>query len=107
MLSSRGRLDPTARVKLVWGVLQSGLAIVLLLSGGLEGLRAATILAAAPFSLIMVAMCVALLAALKGEDRRARILKRREALRQQRLWKMIREKAGGDSPTAEEWHGDG
>lgn len=85
MFSMGGDLDPSTRVKLVWGVLQSSLAVVMLLSGGLEAVQATLILAAAPFSIIMVALCVALLAALRAEDRFTRIERRREALRQQRL----------------------
>src|SRR5690554_2905220 len=54
MLSSNGRLTPTNRVKITWGVLQSSIAAVLLLSGGLQGLQTAAIVAAAPFALIMV-----------------------------------------------------
>jgi len=69
MLSSEGRLTPTNRVKLIWGVLQSSIAAVLLLSGGLEALQTASIVAAAPFAIIMVLMCVSIHRALQEEDR--------------------------------------
>src|SRR5690606_34855760 len=61
MLSSEDRLNPSNRVKLTWGVLQSSIAAVLLLSGGLQGLQTASIVAAAPFAVIMVLMCVAMM----------------------------------------------
>lgn len=71
MLSSKGRMTPTLTVKSVWGVLQSSLAAVLLLVGGLEGLQTASIIAAAPFSVIMLLICASTLTALR-EERRAR-----------------------------------
>ena len=108
MLSSEGRLNPSNRVKLTWGVLQSSTAAVLLLSGGLEGLQTASIVAAAPFSIIMVGMAVALLGALRSEDRRARVEQRRQALRLQRerrrqarlLARLERHLAGETEPPA-------
>ncbi|TGV18182.1 BCCT family transporter, partial [Mesorhizobium sp. M00.F.Ca.ET.186.01.1.1] len=68
MLSSDGKLNPSNRVKITWGILQSAIAVVLLLSGGLEGLQTASIVAALPFAVIMVLMCYSLLKALKEED---------------------------------------
>lgn len=82
MLSSEGRLNPSNRVKLTWGVLQSSIAAVLLLSGGLEGLQTASIVAAAPFAVIMVLMCVSLMRALRQEDR---LHRQREKARRRKL----------------------
>jgi glycine betaine transporter len=59
-LSSRGADEPPRSVTVVWGVLMGAVAAVLLLAGGLEGLQTVTIIAAAPFLLIMVALCVSL-----------------------------------------------
>ncbi|HEX5534726.1 MAG TPA: BCCT family transporter [Actinomycetales bacterium] len=59
-LSSSGAEHPRRRITIVWGVLTGAVAAVLLLAGGLQGLQTVTIIAAAPFLLIMVAMCVAL-----------------------------------------------
>jgi glycine betaine transporter len=67
MLSSKGVQNPSSKVKLVWGLLQSSIAAVLLLSGGLQGLQTASILAAAPFSIIMVLMCYSLYLSLQTE----------------------------------------
>ena len=67
MLSSKGVQNPGNKVKLVWGLLQSSIAAVLLFSGGLQGLQTASILAAAPFSIIMVLMCYSLYLSLQTE----------------------------------------
>jgi glycine betaine transporter len=67
MLSSNGIANPTTRVKLVWGLLQSTIAAVLLMSGGLQGLQTASIVAAAPFAIIMVLMCYSLYLSLEKE----------------------------------------
>ncbi|NMO18723.1 BCCT family transporter [Pyxidicoccus fallax] len=69
MLSSNGRLNPSSRVKVLWGVLQSAIAAVLLLSGGLKGLQTASIITAAPFAVIMVLMCISVRRALLDEER--------------------------------------
>jgi|GEM_PF-3813760 len=46
MLTSAGSLNPPMSRKLIWGGLQSSIAAVLLLSGGLVGLQTASIIAA-------------------------------------------------------------
>nr|WP_255675807.1 BCCT family transporter [Deinococcus sp. 12RED42] len=71
-LSSEGSENPSGRVKLGWGVLQSLIAVALLLSGGLSGLQNASIVAALPFSVIMLGMCVSLMRALQSENRTPR-----------------------------------
>jgi glycine betaine transporter len=87
MLSSEGRLTPTNRVKLTWGVLQSSIAAVLLFSGGLEALQTASIVAAAPFAAIMVLMCVSVTRALREEDRERR---QAERARRRKLDELLR-----------------
>ncbi len=67
MMSSKGNLNPSNVVKLIWGVLQSLIALVLLLSGGLKGLQTASIIAALPFSIIMVFMCISMYRAFQTE----------------------------------------
>ncbi|NUP20551.1 MAG: BCCT family transporter [Streptomyces sp.] len=64
-LSQRGSLEPTRGVVVFWGVLTGAVAAIMLLIGGgkgdaLTGLQNLTILAAAPFTLVMVGLCVAL-----------------------------------------------
>ncbi|MGL6069861.1 glycine betaine uptake BCCT transporter [Craterilacuibacter sp.] len=72
MLSSNGNLNPGHRVKLVWGVLVSAIALILLASGGLKGLQSVSIIAALPFALIMVGMMVSLYKALSQDERKQR-----------------------------------
>jgi glycine betaine transporter len=69
MLSSNGKLEPSNKVKCIWGVLQAAIALVLLISGGLQGLQTASIVAALPFAVIMVVMCFSIMKALQQEAR--------------------------------------
>ena len=67
MQSSGGNPNPSTPVKLTWGVLQAMIAAALLLSGGLAGLQSASVVAALPFSLVMLGMCWSLRRALSQE----------------------------------------
>lgn len=69
VMTSKGSLDPTMFSRIVWGILIAGIASVLLVSGGLEGLQAASILAALPFSIIICFLIVALLKSLRLDRR--------------------------------------
>lgn len=60
MFTSKGVLNPTRFVRILWGALQLLVAGVLLLSGGLYGLQTVSIIAAFPFMLVMVVMLFAL-----------------------------------------------
>ena len=61
-MTSRGSLYPALGVKLVWGILIAGTATVLLISGGggLDALQTASLIAAFPFSIIMLFMIAAI-----------------------------------------------
>ncbi|MFC9913368.1 BCCT family transporter [Streptomyces sp. NPDC127197] len=64
-LSQRGSLEPTRAMVVFWGVLTGAVAAIMLLIGGgkgdaLTGLQNLTILVAAPFTVVMVGLCVAL-----------------------------------------------
>jgi glycine betaine transporter len=67
MLSEGGTLNPSKKIKMTWGVIQSALAAVLLMAGGLNVLQTASIAAALPFALILIIMCFSLLKGLKSE----------------------------------------
>jgi glycine betaine transporter len=67
MLSSRGILEPSKALVVVWGALAGAAAAILLLSGGLEGLQQAAIISAAPFVLVMICMCYSLFKELRAE----------------------------------------
>jgi choline/carnitine/betaine transport len=60
MLSSRGVIEPAPGVVVLWGLLAGASAAILLVMGGLNGLQTASIIAAAPFLLVMVGLCAAL-----------------------------------------------
>jgi glycine betaine transporter len=81
MMSTGGQANPGVRVKVVWGMLVSGIAISLLLAGGLKAVQTATIVFALPFTVVIVLMAVALWRAVRtdwnGEDRRDKALRRR------------------------------
>ncbi|MEV0945483.1 BCCT family transporter [Rhodococcus sp. NPDC049939] len=62
-LSQRGALDPQRWVVVFWGVLTGGVAALLLWTGGgaaLSGLQTMTIIAAAPFVVVMIGLCLSL-----------------------------------------------
>ena len=83
MMSTGGDANPSARIKLVWGTLVAGIAISLLLAGGLKAVQTATIVFALPFSLVIVLMVVSLWRAL-GHDRREEDQRERELRRRMR-----------------------
>jgi glycine betaine transporter len=67
-MSSRGALEPTRPVVVVWGSLTGLTAAVLLIAGGLTALQQAAIIAAAPFVLIVLGMCAGLIKELRAES---------------------------------------
>ncbi|KIL72600.1 glycine betaine uptake BCCT transporter [Bacillus badius] len=67
MQTTYGSLTPPSRVKLTWGIAQSLIAVILLYSGGLQALQNALIIAALPFSVIMILMMLSLYRSLAQE----------------------------------------
>ncbi|MHA6252557.1 BCCT family transporter [Oceanobacillus sp. CAU 1775] len=61
-MTSNGTLNPTFRLKILWGLLMAGTASVLLVSGGggLEALQTAALVAALPFAFVLVFMMISL-----------------------------------------------
>nr|WP_189602492.1 BCCT family transporter [Streptomyces lateritius] len=71
-LSQRGAFEPTRPVVVFWGVVTGAVAAIMLLIGdgqgdALAGLQNLTILVAAPFLLVMIGMCVALMRDLRKD----------------------------------------
>lgn len=65
MLASGGDTDPPRSTRVLWAVLEGVVAAALLIAGGggqdaLLALRAAAIIIALPFSVVMIAICIAL-----------------------------------------------
>ncbi|MFD6856999.1 BCCT family transporter [Rhodococcus sp. NPDC060090] len=85
-LTQRGTLTPSRGVVVFWGGLTGGVAALLLWTGGSEALNALqtmTIIAAAPFVIVMIGLCVSLYRDLRRDPlitggRRRRLLKRIE-----------------------------
>lgn len=68
MQTTNGSLNPPNSVKMVWGLIQSSAAAVLLASGGLGALQTAAIIAALPFTFVMLFMVVSLFKELRKEQ---------------------------------------
>lgn len=71
---SEGNENPLFRHRIIWGTFEGVVAAVLLVAGGsaaLSTLQTAAIIAALPFSVIMVLMCVAILRCLSREHSKA------------------------------------
>ncbi|RFU21840.1 BCCT family transporter [Geodermatophilus marinus] len=71
-LSTKEGRDPARPVSMVWGLLIAATAAVLLVSGGLEGVQTASIVAAAPFAVVLLLTLVALVRGLREEHVPAR-----------------------------------
>ena len=67
-LTTRGGQDPARPVTVVWGLVISASAAVLLLGGGLAGLQTAAIVAAFPFAVVLLLALAAIVAALRAES---------------------------------------
>ena len=69
MQTTGGSLNPSFKVKLIWGILQAAIATSLLFSGGLQALQNAAIIVAFPLSILMLIMIYSLYKALMHERR--------------------------------------
>ncbi len=56
MLSTKGALNPPSNVKIIWGLAQSAMAGVVVYFGGTAGLQNVLIIAALPFSFVILLM---------------------------------------------------
>ncbi|MCM3088335.1 glycine betaine transporter [Bhargavaea ginsengi] len=79
--STNGSLTPPNQVKLMWGVAQSGIAALLLYVGGLQAIQNTIIIAALPFSVILILMVYSTYKALKQERRRMEDLAKGKQIR--------------------------
>ena len=69
IITAGGEPDPPKAQRVFWAVLEGCVAAVLLLTGGLEALRAASITSAFPFSFVLLAIAYGLAKALRAEGR--------------------------------------
>jgi glycine betaine transporter len=56
MLSTEGSINPANSVKIVWGLAMSAMAAIIVYFGGTQGLQNMLIIAALPFSIVMLLM---------------------------------------------------
>jgi glycine betaine transporter len=68
MLTCRGILEPPRLIVAFWGSAMGGVAVVLLLAGGLDTVQQAAIIAGAPFTLVMIGLSVSFYKALRAEE---------------------------------------
>ena len=80
-LLSVGDREPPRRHRIFWGLGQGMVAAILLMTGGLAALQAASITAGLPFSVIMLVMCYSLILGLRSE--KVRLQEDRQRLRAQ------------------------
>jgi len=77
MQTTGGSLYPPNVVKLIWGLIQSGAAAILLWQGGLNALQTASIIVAFPFTIIMILIVFSLLKAFREEKEQIDMKRRR------------------------------
>lgn len=77
-----GDPEPPTAYRILWGLLLGMLTAILLVAGGLETLQSAVIMAALPFSLVVLLMLSGLLSALQDERFAPRSGERHEAPRE-------------------------
>ncbi|WP_026688840.1 BCCT family transporter [Alteribacter aurantiacus] len=76
MQTTGGSLNPSRVIKLVWGLMLSATALILLYTGGMQALENALIIVALPFSIIMILMVFSLFKALAQERKSDRASKK-------------------------------
>lgn len=67
MMTTEGDLNPSMVVKIIWGILIAAISAVLIISSGLQGLQTASLIAALPFTVILIVMSLALYRSLRQE----------------------------------------
>lgn len=67
MLTTNGSINPPNSKKILWGIIQSVMAVGLLMAGGLKPLQTISLAAAFPFIFIMFASCAAFIKAVRKE----------------------------------------
>jgi glycine betaine transporter len=88
MLSTYGSINPPSSVKITWGLTMSAMAAIIVYFGGTQGLQNMLIIAALPFSIVMLLMGGSFYKAakhefVKGPKRRNRKKKKQEELIQE------------------------
>jgi len=66
-ITAGGKIDAPVTQRVLWCLLEGAIAIVLLWSGGLTALQAASVATGLPFALILLIMCIAIVKGLMSE----------------------------------------
>lgn len=93
MISNRGTGDPSAKLKLIWGVVIALIAIALLLAGGLKAVQAMTVVMALPFTVVLVIVLISTLRAIFHDQAEIDEMERelRTALRTQEVRELVKQ----------------
>lgn len=67
MLTTNGLLNPANSVKITWGLMQSAVAAIVVYFGGTQGLQNVLIIAALPFSVVIILMGVSFFKSVREE----------------------------------------
>ncbi len=94
-MSSGGRADPPAPLKLLWGLLVAAIAASLLGVGGVKALQTATIVFALPFTGVLVLLALALWRAAQQDEK---ALTREEKRLQARMRHLLPPENSGPAP---------
>lgn len=104
-MTSGGSLNPTFRLKIIWGLLMAGTASVLLISGGggLEALQTAALIAALPFAFVLILMMISVSIMMSKDLQLSKV--KRQRRRDNTLKKSMREETYVDlkQELTEEW----
>ncbi|WP_082235189.1 BCCT family transporter [Halobacillus massiliensis] len=87
MMSTNGDQNPSAVIKMIWGTLIAALAIILIISAGLEGLQTASLIGALPFAVVLFVAAISLLKSIREDYKETR--RAREEERQRRIQEQI------------------
>ena len=92
-MTTNGSLLPPLVVKMVWGFLMSAIAAVLLYAGGLEALQSASLVAALPFTVLLLLLVFGMSKLLKKEPITVRPVDIRSF---EQVERQVKKKAGTD-----------
>ena len=70
MLSAKGSIHPSGIVKISWGVILALFAVIMIYTGGTQSIQNLLIIAALPFSVVIIFMICALFKAISEEKPR-------------------------------------
>ena len=73
MMTTEGDLDPSFKIKLVWGLTMAVVTLILALGGGINAIKAAALTFAFPFTFVLILMVISLLVRLGHQVGKERI----------------------------------